>query len=260
MNLRWRSGRSSYRPPAEPIRTEEYGVEVLDEGPAKAFVTEHHYSRSYPAARCRVGLFRRHQLVGVAVFSVPAQGKAIPAWLGVEALHGVELGRFVLLDDVPGNGETWFLARAFKLLRQEKPEVQGVLSYSDPLPRRSEEGAVVMPGHVGTIYQAFNATYLGRSRPGEVILGADGRPVSPRALSKIRNDEQGAGYAAEALVRAGAPRRQLLEDPGSWVRRALEQGPFRRLRHPGNHVYGWSFSKACTLPQGMAYPKKVEAA
>jgi hypothetical protein len=31
--------------------------------------------------------------------------------------HGVELGRFVLLDEEPANAETWFLARAFKVLR-----------------------------------------------------------------------------------------------------------------------------------------------
>jgi hypothetical protein len=27
------------------------------------------------------------------------------------------LGRIVLLDEVPGNGETWFVARCFELLR-----------------------------------------------------------------------------------------------------------------------------------------------
>ena len=33
-------------------------------------------------------------------------------------LTTVELGRFVLLDSVAGNGETWFLARSFDILRK----------------------------------------------------------------------------------------------------------------------------------------------
>ena len=45
-------------------------------------------------------------VVGVAVFSVPMHGGVIPKHTGVAAAEGVELGRFVLRDSVPGNGET----------------------------------------------------------------------------------------------------------------------------------------------------------
>ena len=69
-NQRWRRGRAIYRPPAEPIRTANYEViELPDDRLAKAFVVEHHYSGSYPAARWRFGLFYRGLLQGVAVFS-----------------------------------------------------------------------------------------------------------------------------------------------------------------------------------------------
>jgi hypothetical protein len=264
VNLRWNSGRSSYRPPEEPIDPERYFVQRIDEMVAKPFVVEHHYSRSYPAARLRVGLFRRRrawpELVGVAVFSVPAQQLAIPRWLGVPALQGVELGRFVLLDEVEGNGETWFLARAFKELRIAKPDVRAVLSYSDPLERRAADGTVVMPGHVGTIYQAFNGRYLGRSREGEIILGPDARPISPRALSKIRTYSRGQVYARDAFLRAGAPAQLSGESDTAWVRRALAEGPFRRIRHPGNHVYGWALDPRVALGPTEPYPKKQGAA
>src|SRR3546814_3888996 len=66
---------------------------------------------------------------------------------------GAELGRLVLSDDVEGNGETFFLSRAFKLLRQEKPEIISILSYADPLRRIGPAGDVIMPGHVGRAYQ-----------------------------------------------------------------------------------------------------------
>lgn len=264
---RWRERRDSYRPAGEPIDPGRYGVELLEERPAKAFVCAHHYSGSYPAARLRVGLYRaagaarRAELVGVAVFSVPAQPRVIPRYLPGSAA-GVELGRFVLLDDVPANGETWFLARAFRALHAALPEVAGVVSYSDPVRRAAADGLVVTPGHVGTIYQAFNGTYLGRSRGETLVLDPRGRALSRRALSKIRLEERGAGYAYEQLLAAGAPARRPLEDGAEYVERALAEGPFRRLKHPGNHVYAWAFTADVRRGlDGETYPKRsTEAA
>jgi hypothetical protein len=46
---------------------------------------------------------------------------AVPKYTGLEALAGVDLGRFVLLDQVEANGESWFLGRAFELLAQQAP-------------------------------------------------------------------------------------------------------------------------------------------
>ena len=160
---RWHGGRDSYQHPDSVIQTDRFAVEPIGELQAKAFVVRHHYSASYPAARFRAGLFRQsgprgHELVGVAVFSVPMNQRVVPARCGVEPNDGVELGRFVLLDDVAGNGETWFLARAFRELRTELG-VKAVVSYSDPVPRAAADGRLVMPGHVGTIYQAHNAAY-----------------------------------------------------------------------------------------------------
>ncbi|VTU44305.1 hypothetical protein [Variovorax sp. RA8] len=59
--------------------------EPLDEREAKAFVEEMHYSGSYPAARCRAGIFvkepfQQARLPGVGVFSVPMNQKVIPAY------------------------------------------------------------------------------------------------------------------------------------------------------------------------------------
>lgn len=204
-NQRWREGRDSYRRPDEPIRTLDHEVaELEDDGRAKAFVVEHHYSGSYPAARWRFGLFERGELVGVAVFSHPSNDRVITNVFPGRATDGVELGRFVLLDRVAGNGETWFLARCFDLLRRTT-DLRGVVSFSDPLPRAAADGRVVMPGHVGTIYQAFNAHYLGRSTPRTLTLLPDGSVFSDRTAQKIRARERGWAYAVEQLVAFGAP-------------------------------------------------------
>lgn len=239
-------------------------MDGVSKGEARAFVEAHHYSGSFPAARLSVGLYRAwgvlRSLVGVAVFSVPMQPNAIRAHLGLAPALGIELGRFVLLDEIPGNAETWFLARALRLLRAELAEVEGVLSYSDPMPRNTAQGELVTPGHVGVIYQASNARYLGTSSPRRLLLGPDGRALSERSLSKIRLGERGDGAAADRLVALGLPPRALGEDGRAWLSRALEEaraaGLVRELRHPGNHTYTFSLrGPHHSTPQ--SYPKRA---
>lgn len=259
---RWRSRASSWRRGEGRIDPSRHAVEVVPESIARPFVEVHHYSGTYPAARLAVGLWRSprrgrlpHVLAGVAVFSVPMQSRVIPSRLGLPAAHGVELGRLVLLDEVEGNGESWMLARAFEALRAQLPEVRGVVSYSDPVERRTEAGAVVTPGHVGVIYQALNGVYLGRGGARHLWLDRWGRVMSDRALSKIRNGEVGMDYACRQLVAMGAPARRMGEEGRVYVARALAEGPFRRIWHPGNHCYAWAL--VSTGREGRALRKSL---
>lgn len=242
---RWRNGRASYRPAGEVFDTTRAHVEPIDEASAKAFTIAHHYSRSYPAARCRVGLylkrpFQADRLAGVAVFSVPINQAAVPAWFpGTDPARGVELGRFCLLDSCEANAETWFQARALRWAARLLPGLEVVLSYCDPTARTALDGSTVFPGHLGTIYAAGNAQRLGRATPRTLRLLPDGRVASERALSKLRTDDQGAGYALDLLTRAGAPHRAPGESGADYLQRLDASGFFRRLKHPGNLVFAW---------------------
>jgi hypothetical protein len=118
------------------------------------------------------------------------------------AIDAVELGRFVRLDNVPANGETWFLARCFEQLKRE--DLVGVVSFSDPVPRRTREGTIVHPGHIGTIYRAFNGCYLGLGVRRTLLLLPDGSVLNVRTVQKIRRMERGWKYAAALLERFGA--------------------------------------------------------
>lgn len=243
--LRWRGRRFTHRPAGEPLQPARYEVEPLDEAAAKAFVIRHHYSGSYPAARYRVGLFEHgrfqaRQLVGVAVFSVPMTQALIPKYLEVEPAAGVELGRFVLLDQVPGNGESWFLARAFRLVRRALP-IRGIVSFCDPVARFDSHGRQVKRSHHGVIYRRHNAAVAGRTLPRTLLLMPNGLCASDRALSKIRNEEVGVDYAMRQLLAAGAPRRFLGESGSEWIARLREEGFFRPMRHPGNLAFRWSW-------------------
>lgn len=263
---RWRLGRDYWRVDRdEGFRKQDYAVDLISDSVAKRFVIDHHYSASYPAAVERAGLFRGTELVGVCVFSVPMNNAAIPKYTGLASSAGVELGRFLLLDSVPYNGETYFLKHAFTALRATRPQAKGVIAYSDPVPRHTDSGRVVMPGHVGVIYQAGNARYVGRSASRVLHLSASGHVLSPRAISKIRSQEQGAQGAERNLVRLGAPERRFGQEPAEWIDQVLSSGVFTRVKHPGNHCYVFSIGRPAekrlverTFAQARPYPKTLD--
>ena len=253
---RWRDRRSLLRPAGEVIDPRAFEVaEISDDTTPRTFVEQHHYSGSYPAARFRYGLYERDELVGVAVFSHPSNPLALrPLPTGLES---TELGRFVLLDRVKGNGETWFLARAFELLRREG--LAGVVSFSDPVPRTTTDGRLVLRGHVGTIYQAFNGVYLGRARSDTLRLLPDARTLHNRALAKLRGRERGWRYVVARLVAYGAP--APANDLDAWIEEWVPRLT-RKVRHPGNHKYVWAFDRRLRkrLPASKPYPKVVDQA
>lgn len=54
------------------------------------------------------------------------------------------------------------------------------------------------------------------------------------------------------VVEAGATPRAFGEEPAAWLARVLPM--FRKMKHPGNHVYTWNL-RGKTEP-GKGYPKE----
>lgn len=257
---RWRERRDSYRPKGETIVPSEYEVVPCSVMDARTFVLRHHYSGTFPAARRSFALYRRAHLVGVAVFSHPASDAVLTKVFEGPASESIELGRFVLLDSVPANGETWFLARAFAALRKE--EFRGVVAFSDPVPRTNMAGQIVFTGHVGNIYQAHNAIYTGRGGAQTLRLLPDGSVFSARALAKIKAMDQGWQYAAKILAKYGAtPLRASndlfggKDDPAAWAQEWIGRLT-RPVKHPGNYRYAFPLQRKIRskLP-ALDYPK-----
>jgi hypothetical protein len=255
---RWTNGRHTWKHTSDggfnPLR---YDVSVVPDATARAYVIRNHYSHQHPAAKVSYGLHEGEALVGVAVLSIPVQRSVLTnVFPGLEPYEeSVELGRFVLEDAVPANAESWFLARCWELaLRQG---IRGVVSFSDPVPRKDAEGQLVMPGHVGTIYQATNAAYLGRATPRTLRLLPDGTVLNARAMQKIRAQEPGHEYVERQLHAAGAPPRKEGEDGTAWLRRVLP-GSTTTVRHRGNHRYAFALGKrkATITGERMGYPKQ----
>ena len=270
--MRWKPGqRQTWRLPSDgrfdPAR---YGVTTLTETVAREYVLARHYAGSWPSAVQRYGLIdmdgeRGPELVGAAILSDPVQYGVLTKVFPELRPHAesLELGRFVLDDEVPANGESWFLAEVFR--EAFRKGIQGVVSFSDPVRRQTAAGRVILPGHVGIIYQATNADYLGRATPRTLAVLPGGVVLSAKAMQKIRKQEQGHGYAERLLVDAGARAMRAGEKPASWLAEALNDAHARRFRHRGVHRYAfrlapnrsWRETVRLGLPS-QSYPKSID--
>lgn len=140
-----------------------YTIQTIPAKTAKTFVLTWHYSRSMPASKVCYGLYRGVELIGAAVYGLPAMRH--------QALCydcDIELRRLCLVDNTPKNAESRFIGLTLKALR--KQGYRAVLSLADP------EHA-----HQGTIYRASNFDCLGEERgTGSRLLIVDGVEMHSR--------------------------------------------------------------------------------
>jgi len=246
---RWRERRALWARDLTVIDPKAYAVDVIDRGLARAFIAQHHYLPSYPAARLAVGLFGRNaSLEGVAVFAVPTTNAVISRHTGFDdAERGCVLARLILTDAVPQNGESFFVARAFRHLRRVRPNIEAVVSYSDP-------GA----GHIGRVYCALSAAHRAVTKP-RTVLRVAGKTISGRTLSKIRLGEQGHAGAIDQLTALGLPRPRMFEDSAAWLWRLERERLLLRHRQAGLYTYCFELTREArrrgrALPR-LPYPK-----
>lgn len=158
---------------------------------ARTFVEEHHYAKGmHNGPTALFGLWDGEALLGVVAFATPCSEAVRSSVFGPEHKGRVtELSRVVLLDAAPHNSESFFVSRALGLLKERRPDIWAVLSFAD-----------TAHGHVGTIYQATNLWYAGRSKSAQHFIDAEGR---------IRHRRQcGTNITtAEALARGWTPGR-----------------------------------------------------
>lgn len=262
---RWARGRQRWRHPHDgaAFDPKAYAVETLSEQAARAYIVANHYSGSYPAALRRYGLYCGGHLVGVAVLGVPTSGATLTNVFPELAPYreSAVLARFVLADEVAANGESWFLAQVFH--EAAATGLRGLLTFADPVPRRIG-GAVVFPGHVGTIYQATNAVFTGRSASRLLTLLPTGQVLNERAKSKVRRQERGHEAVERHLCALGATPPRAGQRGPDWLARALDEIGALRLRHGGNYRYAWAIGDQARrrhtviATAALPYPKHVD--
>ena len=154
----------------QPIENFNYRVEKIPSLTGKDFIKNYHYSHGVHNGPMCYGLFNGSDLIGVCAFATPSSENVCASVFGVEHKRSVtELHRLVLLDEVPKNSESWFIVRALKALKKDRPYYNAVLSFAD-----------ATQGHLGVIYQATNAIYTGTSGKATFYIDPNGRLRHPR--------------------------------------------------------------------------------
>lgn len=155
-----------------PGLAHRYEVTTMPSKEGKEFVKTYHYSHGIHNGPTCYALreLPTGRVVGVLAIATPCSENVRRSVFGAEHVDRVtELHRLVLLDEVPKNGESFFISGALRLHKRLKPHIWAVLSFAD-----------ATEGHVGTIYQATNAQYAGSSGRATFYLDADGRLRHPR--------------------------------------------------------------------------------
>ena len=138
---------------------------------ARNLLVPNHYLHSLPGGtKLSLGIFLNSRLLGALTFGVgPYLGYKIVDDASPDDV--VTLTRLWLYDELPSNSESKVLGIALRSLKRD-PSLKFVLAYSDP-----------SAGHSGTIYQATNWLYTGRSSATPLYEIGDGILHHSRSLA-----------------------------------------------------------------------------
>ena len=202
-------------------------VRAVDAATLRGVMASYHYSGRMPDAvqECFAGYYGVTFAGGIAFG--PGAASVRTELPGLNPQEVRELVRLWSPDGMPRNTESRLISQS---LRRLPRQVRLVVSFSDP----SE-------GHVGTIYQATNAVYLGMSGGGTRYVTSTGERLHGRlaGVYRMRHTEY-AGMSNAAIATAEG-----------WV--AQETG--------GKHRYGWALGsradKRALAALSLPYPKAV---
>ena len=126
----------------------DWKVRKVDRVVVDSLVRRHYLHRWPGVVVCVLGLEDQVSIIGCLIFALPPRETA--KRYGVTLVW--ELARLFIEDNTPKNAETWFVSRALRWVRKNRPDVECVVSYADP-----------SVGHQGVIYQAGNWIKDGRT-------------------------------------------------------------------------------------------------
>jgi len=145
---------------------------------ARAFVRAHHYSGKVTASsQLHLGAFIGARLVGVAQFGPPMDRSKLVGLVCDTPWNGMmELNRLALIDDTPRNTESRFLSVCFRMIRQNAPHIQWVVSFAD----------ATQCGD-GTIYRASGFVLTAIKVNKQILRMADGSLIARKTLDNTNH-------------------------------------------------------------------------
>jgi len=181
-------------------------------GDVRDFIVEHHYSHQIkgitPFLSFEVVHKENYQKqLGAAIFGIPGQMNTERKWgeyVGSKQTNrpgvvAIELRRFVLLDELPKNSESYVLAQM--LQRLEVLGVERIISYADPNEKRPEHDD---GEHTGLIYSATGFHLISQvGRVSSLMMERDfemeGKVFKKGTRIPSRNLDQYKNYRSDGL-------------------------------------------------------------
>jgi len=159
----------------------ELTVKLIDYNLGQDFLLENHYLRRKAPSEYTFGLFLPNGvLCGVCTFHTPFS-PGLRSICGNEFSNQViELNRLAVLDFLPTNTESWFIARC---LNSKLIEKNIIVTFAE-----------IEAGHSGIIYQACNFKYLGITEKRKDMSLGDSRHAMTLASSDIDKSSENFKY------------------------------------------------------------------
>jgi hypothetical protein len=122
---------------------------------AAPFISKH-YLQAWPSSLTKIYIITQNtesglQKIGMLIYGRPLQSASSLIGKGANSDQVLELKRLYVDDVGIPNIESYCIAKSLKLLKHDDPNVMVVLTYADE-----------KEGHLGKVYQATNAIYLGK--------------------------------------------------------------------------------------------------
>lgn len=144
------------------VDTDKVFIRRISKKIAKKMIIDNHYTHAWTSCRYALGVyyedkdsnfFGKNKLIGCLVYGHPVGASAAES-VSPELDKGsvLELKRLWIADGYGKNIESYCISQSFDWLRENDPSIKALISYAD-----SAED------HLGTIYQATNWLYQGRS-------------------------------------------------------------------------------------------------
>ena len=136
----------------EPIRVRDTVVGPASTADVGEFCRRYHYTNTGGSALWRWGLWHGVTMLGVVAYNLPTR-TVCESVFGAEHFDKVwHMGRLAMADGAPTNSESRLIGGSLRAIQRDHPTVWAVITY-----------AATDVGHIGYVYQATNALYIGVS-------------------------------------------------------------------------------------------------
>ena len=202
---------------------------------ARRFIRTHLYSGKTTAnSQLHLGVFMGKRAVGCLQFGPSLDKTKLVGLVRDTPWYGfMELNRMAMINDTPRNSESRAIAMSMRLIRQQYPQIQWIVSFAD----------ATQCGD-GTIYRASGFILTGIKKNTQMIRFPDGRIVARKTLDNPNHVGSGGRFGSAIAREQGAvalPGFQLryvyFLDPTARARLTVPEIPFSRIAEVGASMY-----------------------